>query len=501
MEFNVKISTVAKQHNTSSIVVAVFESQKLSSKAEELDTISNGYLTSLLSDGAIEGKIGQSLLLYNIPNVLSKRILLIGCGKKHEIDDIETYRKIIYAIISKLNDTASIEAALFLLEPDMSEDKVYWSIRQAIEAIHEALYDFNQFKNHTTKTKCVLQKITFNVSNKRELTTGMQAMQHGLAIAKGIKIAKDLGNMPPNICNSSYLTSLTNHLAETYRHHINTYTVDEKEMNALGMNAYIAVGSGSKNKSLMSIIEYKGHPDKTTNPIVLVGKGVTFDSGGISLKPEKNMHHMKYDMCGAASVYAVMNILADLQIPLNVIGILASCENMPGSSAYRPGDILTTMSGHTVEVLNTDAEGRLILCEALTYVKRFHPDIVIDIATLTGACVIALGDHMSGLLSNDDLLANELLKASGQANDPVWRLPITKAYHKQIDSNFADMANIGKGQAGAITAACFLARFTKKYHWAHLDIAGTAWDSKNNTGATGRPVSLLSQFLLNRSNL
>lgn len=267
------------------------------------------------------------------------------------------------------------------------------------------------------------------------------------------------------------------------------------------MNAYLAVGQGSQNESLMSVIEYKGNPDAEARPIVLVGKGVTFDTGGISLKPGEAMDEMKYDMCGAASVYGVMRMVAELNLPLNVVGVLAGCENMPGGRAYRPGDILTTMSGQTVEVLNTDAEGRLVLCDALTYVERFEPEVVIDVATLTGACVIALGHHISGLLSNHNPLAHELIGASEQAGDRAWRLPMADEYQEQLDSNFADMANIGGRPGGAITAACFLARFTRKYNWAHLDVAGTAWRSGKAKGATGRPVALLSQFLLNRAGL
>ncbi|EIR14267.1 cytosol aminopeptidase family, catalytic domain protein [Yersinia pestis PY-08] len=251
----------------------------------------------------------------------------------------------------------------------------------------------------------------------------------------------------------------------------------------------------------MSVIEYKGNPNKDAKPIVLVGKGLTFDSGGISIKPAEGMDEMKYDMCGAATVYGVMRVVAELQLPLNVVGVLAGCENMPGGRAYRPGDILTTMSGQTVEVLNTDAEGRLVLCDALTYVERFEPELVIDIATLTGACVVALGNHLTGLMSNHNPLAHELIGASEQAGDRAWRLPLGEEYYEQLDSNFADMANIGGRAGGAITAGCFLSRFTRKYSWAHLDIAGTAWRSGKNKGATGRPVALLSQFLLNRAGL
>ena len=267
------------------------------------------------------------------------------------------------------------------------------------------------------------------------------------------------------------------------------------------MNAYLAVGQGSQNESLMSIIEYKGNQDPESRPIVLVGKGLTFDSGGISIKPADGMDEMKYDMCGAATVYGVMRVVAELQLPINVIGVLAGCENMPGGKAYRPGDILTTMSGQTVEVLNTDAEGRLVLCDTLTYVERFEPELVIDIATLTGACMVALGHHYSGLMSNHNPLAHELMNASEQAGDRAWRLPLGEEFYEQIESNFADLANTGGRLGGAITAGCFLARFASKYNWAHLDIAGTAWRSGKAKGATGRPVSLLSQFLLNRAGL
>ncbi|WP_025474544.1 leucyl aminopeptidase, partial [Yersinia pestis] len=336
---------------------------------------------------------------------------------------------------------------------------------------------------------------------RRELTSGERAIQHGLAIASGIKAAKDLGNMPPNICNAAYLASQARQLADAFSTNTVTRVIGEQQMKELGMHAYLAVGHGSQNESLMSVIEYKGNPNKDAKPIVLVGKGLTFDSGGISIKPAEGMDEMKYDMCGAATVYGVMRVVAELQLPLNVVGVLAGCENMPGGRAYRPGDILTTMSGQTVEVLNTDAEGRLVLCDALTYVERFEPELVIDIATLTGACVVALGNHLTGLMSNHNPLAHELIGASEQAGDRAWRLPLGEEYYEQLDSNFADMANIGGRAGGAITAGCFLSRFTRKYSWAHLDIAGTAWRSGKNKGATGRPVALLSQFLLNRAGL
>lgn len=303
--------------------------------------------------------------------------------------------------------------------------------------------------------------------------------------------------MPPNICNPAYLAEQAKLLVNA-NDKISIDVVDEAKMEELGMGSYLAVGRGSVNESMMTIINYQG-ADADHKPIVLVGKGLTFDSGGISIKPGEAMDEMKYDMGGAAGVLGAMTALAELNLPINVIGVLAGCENMPDANAYRPGDILTTMSGQTVEVLNTDAEGRLVLCDALTYVERFEPELVIDVATLTGACVIALGAHATGLLSSHNPLAHELLNASEQSGDRAWRLPLWDEYQDQLESPFADFTNLGGRPAGTITAACFLSRFTKKYHWAHLDIAGTAWRGGKNKGSTGRPVGMLTQFLLNRA--
>ncbi|CAJ1785774.1 Cytosol aminopeptidase [Aeromonas salmonicida] len=336
---------------------------------------------------------------------------------------------------------------------------------------------------------------------RRELTIGEKAIAHGLAVAKGVRVCRDVANMPPNVCNPAYLAYLASQarrLADSFDN-ITTKVIGEQEMAELGMNSYLAVARGSENEAMMAIIEYKGNAD--AKPIVLVGKGLTFDSGGITIKPAEGMDEMKYDMGGAASVLGTMHALAQLQLPINVIGVLAGCENMPGGNAYRPGDILTSMSGQTIEVLNTDAEGRLVLCDALTYVDRYDPETVIDVATLTGACIIALGHHTTGLLANHNPLAHELLNASEQAGDRAWRLPLFDEYQEQLESPFADMANIGGRPAGTITAAAFLSRFTKKYNWAHLDIAGTAWKSGKDKGSTGRPVPLLTQFLLNRAGV
>ncbi|PHM37283.1 leucyl aminopeptidase [Xenorhabdus innexi] len=498
MEFSVKSGSPEKQRSAC-IIVGVFEPRRLSPIAEQLDKISNGYISALLRRGELEGKVGQTLLLHHVPNVLSERILLVGCGKERELDERQ-YKQIIQKTISTLNETGSMEAVCFLTELHVKGRNNYWKVRQAVETAKESLYVFDQLKSSKNELRRPLRKMVFNVPTRRELTSGERAIQHGLAIAAGIKATRDLVNMPPNICNAAYLASQARQLADSADNLV-TKVIGEEQMKELGMNAYLAVGQGSQNESLMSVIEYKGSKDPNTKPIVLVGKGLTFDSGGISLKPADGMEDMKFDMGGAASVYGAMRIVAELQLPINVIGVLAGCENMPGGRAYRPGDILTTMSGQTVEVTNTDAEGRLVLCDALTYVERFEPELVIDVATLTGACMIALGSHYTGLMSNHNPLAHELLNASEQAGDRAWRLPLGDEFSEQLESNFADMVNACGRLGGAITAGAFLARYTTKYNWAHLDIAGTAWRAGKTKGATGRPVALLAQFLLNRAGL
>ncbi len=493
MEFSVKSGSPEKQRSAC-IVVGVFEPRRLSSVAEQLDRISDGYLSTLLRRGDLEGKPGQMLLLHQVPGVLSERVLLVGCGKERELDERQ-FKQIVQKTISTLNETGSMEAVCFLTELHVKGRDTYWKVRQAIETTQAGLYSFDQFKTNKAELRRPLRKLVFNVSTRRELTQGEKAIAHGLAVAKGVKICRDVANMPPNICTPAYLASQARRLADASPN-ISTKVIGDQQMAELGMNAYLAVARGSENEAMMSIIEYKGHPD--AKPIVLIGKGLTFDSGGISIKPADAMDEMKYDMGGAASVLGTLYALAELKLPLNVIGILAGAENMPDGNAYRPGDILTSMSGQTIEVLNTDAEGRLVLCDVLTYVDRFEPECVIDVATLTGACVIALGHHTTGLLANHNPLAHELLNAAELSGDKTWRLPLWDEYQEQLESPFADMTNVGGRPGGAITAAAFLSRFAKKYNWAHLDIAGTAWKSGKDKGSTGRPVPLLTQFLLSR---
>ncbi|MDX3774864.1 leucyl aminopeptidase [Chromatiaceae bacterium AAb-1] len=496
MEFSVKSGSPEKQRSAC-IVVGVYEPRRLSAVAEQLDKISEGYISNLLRRGDLEGKPGQMLLLHHVPNILSERVLLVGCGKERELDERQ-YRQIIAKTISTLNETGSMEAVCFLSELHVKGRDTYWKVRHAVETTQDCLYVFDKLKSKKDETRRPLRKIVFNVPTRRDLTIGEKAVEHGLAVAAGIKQCKDVGNLPPNICTPRYLAGQAQALT-ALSDKVSVEVLDAEALEAHGMNSYLAVGRGSVNGPQMSVIKYNGADDNSA-PVVLVGKGLTFDSGGISLKPGDGMDEMKYDMCGAASVLGTVHAVIALNLPVNLVAVLAAAENMPDANAYRPGDILTTMSGQTVEVLNTDAEGRLVLCDALTYVERFDPDVVIDVATLTGACVVALGKHASGLLSNHNPLAHEILNASEQSGDRAWRLPLWDDYQDQLESPFADFSNLGGRAAGTITAACFLSRFTRKYNWAHLDIAGTAWRSGGkDKGSTGRPVALLTQYLLNRT--
>jgi leucyl aminopeptidase len=358
-------------------------------------------------------------------------------------------------------------------------------------SLTQAAYAFDEYKSK--KNEFALQQINL-IATATPLTAEQLTLIQ--AIQSGQNQARDLGNRPGNICFPEYLADQAVQLAEEYPDLITVTVLDEQQMADLGMNAFLAVSKGSDRPGRIITLEYKANAEQP--PVVLVGKGVTFDTGGISLKPGAGMDEMKFDMCGAASVLGTMRALCEANLPIHVVGAIAAAENMPSGHATRPGDIVSTMSGQTVEILNTDAEGRLVLCDTLTYIKRFNPALVIDIATLTGACVVALGSVVSGLFTPDDELAAELTQAGQKSFDRVWRMPVLEDYQEQLDSPFADIANIGGPKAGAVTAACFLQRFTREYRWAHLDIAGTAWNSGSNKGATGRPVPLLMQFLSDR---
>ncbi len=492
MEFSIKIAQ-AEKLASDCVVVGVYEAGKLSPSALDIDTVSNAYISHAIKSGDITGKVGQCLLLPKVPNVVADRILLVGLGKEKDFSAAE-FRKVTTAAVKALRTTGVKHAHLFLAELALKQHDVAWKTTTAAELIEDACYAVNHLKSKKDDKK-TLTKITFIVADKAAVEVAERALKQGLSIAHGVTLAKDLGNLPPNICTPTYLGEQAEKLAKDYGFKVEV--LEEKAIRKLGMGSFLGVAQGSVEPPRFIVLQHlKGKKDD--KPVVLVGKGITFDTGGISLKPGADMDEMKYDMCGAATVLGVFKAIGELDLAINVIGLIATCENMPAGNAIKPGDILTSMAGLTIEVLNTDAEGRLILCDALTYAERFEPAAVVDIATLTGACVIALGHHAHGLYANKDSLAEELLAAGKAKHDRAWHMPMWDDYQPQLDSNFADMANIGGRAGGSITAACFLSRFAKKYDWAHLDIAGTAWKSGKEKGGTGRPVPLLTQFLISR---
>jgi len=496
VDFGIKVGTPEKQRGACA-VIGIFESRKMTESAKVLDKITQGYIKSILTSGDMDGKVNTSLLLHNVPGIHFKRILLIGLGKEQEFKE-KTFLGAINSIFSTLQKTAVTDVMLFLSDFPIKERANEWKICQTVIAAISSVYQFNQLKSKPENNPGKLRKILLCIDNRSELIACEQAMQQGLAIAHGMNLTKDLGNLAPNICTPTYLATQAKNLAKT--HKLKASILEEKDMEKLGMGSFLAVARGSEQPAKLIVLEYHGL-NKKEDPIVLVGKGVTFDTGGISLKPAAEMDEMKFDMSGAGSVLGTMLAVAEMKLPVNLVGIIPATENMPSGKATKPGDVVTSMSGQTIEILNTDAEGRLILCDALTYAERYNPKIVIDIATLTGACVIALGNFTTGLMSNDDKLAQELLAAGELTADRAWQLPLWDDYQDLLKSNFADIANIGGRTAGTITAACFLSRFTKKYRWAHLDIAGTAWKSGKDKGSSGRPVPLLTQFLITQSKI
>jgi leucyl aminopeptidase len=467
--------------------------------AKQLDDASEGYISGILRRGDLEGKLGQTLLLHSVPGTLADRVLLVGCGRERELGDFQ-YQEIIAKAIQILNDVGAMDAVCYLTELNVRGRDTPWRVRYAIQTASAKVYRFDQLKSKKDVARRPLRKVTFSVASRRELPEAEQATREGQAIADGMKLMKDLANLPGNICTPAYLAERASAMCGLHKH-MSCQILEQKDMEKLGMNALVSVAKGSQQPPKLIVLEYRGGKEEQA-PIVLVGKGVTFDSGGISLKPSEKMDEMKYDMSGAASVLGAMSAAADLLLPINVIGIMPCTENLPGGKATKPGDIVYSMSGQTIEILNTDAEGRLILCDALTYAERYNPEAVIDIATLTGACVIALGYQAHGVFGNHPPLINDLLNAGKASGDRGWELPLWEEYQEGLDSNFADMANIGKHgkPGGAIMGACFLSRFTRKYQWAHLDIAGTAWLSGKHKGSTGRPVPLLTQYLIDRVN-
>ncbi|MDP1594851.1 MAG: leucyl aminopeptidase [Gallionella sp.] len=492
MEFSIKQSSPENQRSAC-IVLGVFEGGQLSPAAQILDQAAGHQLSKLVTRGDVTGKTGNTVLLHTLSGVSAERVLLIGLGKAEEFNAkqfLDTLRTT-FAVLQK---TICKDAALYFTDLAVQQRDEAWKINQIVLLAAESAYRCDQLKSKPAD-KPSLRKVLLGCT-KKPGNAAQTALLQASATAHGMKLTKDLGNLPGNICTPTYLAEQARKLAETYKFKVTV--LEEKDMEKLGMHSLLSVTRGSRQPAKLITLEYHGG-DKKQKPVVLVGKGLTFDSGGVSLKPGASMDEMKYDMCGAASVLGTMQAIAEMGLKLNVVAVIPSSENMPDGAASKPGDIVKSMAGLTIEILNTDAEGRLILCDALTYAARFEPDTVLDIATLTGACVIALGGVASGLFSNQDELARELAEAGEYSNDRAWHMPLWDDYQQQLDSNFADMQNIGGREAGSITAACFLSRFTKNYRWAHLDIAGTAWKSGKDKGSTGRPVPLLTRYLIQRA--
>ncbi|WP_312963516.1 leucyl aminopeptidase [Stutzerimonas nitrititolerans] len=493
MEFVVK-NTKAPAIKAATLVLPVGEDLVLGTTAQSVDAASAGAIATVLKRGDLQGKPGQTLLLQQLPGIKAERVLLVGTGKADELDNRQ-WRKVVTAVTGALKNLGGNDAALALQDVQIKGRDAYARTRILVEVLAGGQYVFDRFKSKKADAR-PLSRITL-LSDKTEQAQVEQAANHAQAITTGMNFARDLGNLPPNVCHPSYIAEQARQLGKDFKG-LKVEVLDEKKLRELGAGSFLAVSQGSDQPGCIVVMQYNGGK-KGEQPYALVGKGITFDTGGISLKPGLGMDEMKYDMCGAASVLGTFRAALELQLPINLVGVLACAENMPSGGATRPGDIVTTLSGQTVEILNTDAEGRLVLCDALTYVERFKPRAVIDVATLTGACIVALGSQTSGLMSNDEELARQLLGAGQNADDRAWQLPLFDEYQEQLDSPFADIANIGGPKAGTITAACFLSRFTKAYAWAHLDIAGTAWISGGKEkGATGRPVPLLTQYLLDR---
>ncbi len=494
MDFNLVTGSL-NTLRTGCLIIGVFEKSKLSPSGSEIDRATEKYLSRFLKKGDFSGTIGETYVLHNLPNILAERVMLVGCGAVKDLNPAN-YLKIIDQSAKTLLTIATANAISCLTELEIKDCDLQWKTNVATRSIVTSAYRSDTLKTQPVERRAKLKKFSWLASDKPAGHRMKKGINFGVAIGEGINLSRELGDLPGNICTPTYLAEQAKSISSQLKK-LKTKILEEQDMERLGMGALLSVSRGSRQPAKLIIMEYSG-AQKDKKPIVFVGKGLTFDSGGISIKPSPSMDEMKYDMCGGASVFGAIKAIATLGLPINVIGVIPSSENMPDGDANKPGDIVTSLSGQTIEVLNTDAEGRLILCDALTYCEKFSPDVIIDIATLTGACVIALGHHASGLFSNHDKLAHDLEKAGNTSLDRTWRMPLWDDYQEQLKSNFADMANIGGREGGSITAACFLSRYTKDYRWAHLDIAGSAWLSGNKKGSTGRPVSLLVQYVIDR---
>ena len=497
MDFSIKAfdakNTIASA-KTGCIAVAVFENKKLSQAAKALD--SAGEITAALKSGDITGKPGTALLLRGLKGAAAERVMLIGLGADETVGE-KSFASGVQAAVKAFSSLGAADAIIALPLEEVKERDAAWAIRAVVQAGRESIYRTDSQKSKKDPAPAGVKKVALAVANS---PANKLALAQAIAIANGMELTKDLGNLSANVCTPTYLANTAKKLAKD--HGFDVEILDRKQLEALKMGSFLSVTNGSEQPPKFIVLKHKGGKAKDA-PVVLVGKGITFDTGGISIKAGPGMDEMKYDMCGAASVLGTFRAIGEMGLKSNVVGIIAACENMPSGRATKPGDIVSSMNGLTIEILNTDAEGRLVLCDALTYAERFNPAVVLDVATLTGACIVALGHHKSGLFTRDDdvhnALADEIMAAGKAAGDTAWRLPIGEEYNEQLKSNFADLANIGSPGGASCTAAAFLENFTRKYTWAHLDIAGTAWKSGGAKGATGRPVPLLSNFLINRA--
>ena len=482
-----------RPHSTQAgvVVVGIYDERVLSGAAAEIDEASQGRLKALIESGDLPSRLGAANLVHGLTGVTSPRVLVVGLGEQRKMDAAR-FQRVIRDSTKVLRAASAADATSYLPEIDVPDRDAQWKAEQNLLLVDHGCYRYAR----TYKKRPEAAKLASLSVPGAGLSADLP--KRAQALAAGIRLTRELGNLPPNICNPAYLAEEAGHMADRHDR-IDTEVLSRSQMESLGMGSLLAVGQGSVNEPKMMVMNYQGG-DKHAKPIVLVGKGVTFDSGGLSLKPGAGMEEMKFDMCGAATVYGVMEAVAGLNLPINLIGVVPAVENMPDGRSYRPSDVVTSMSGLTVEVLNTDAEGRLILCDALTYARRFEPSALVDIATLTGACVVALGSHATGLMSRDADLSDELRDAGERMMDRAWPLPLWDDYQTQLESGFADVANLGGKYAGAITAGCFLSRFTEGMRWAHLDIAGSAWDSGRKGNATGRPVGLLVEWLRSQAS-
>jgi len=504
------------------LVIGVFQGKKptLSPTGAALDRAAKKTLSAALGRGGLSGQLGGAQMLYHPPGLKAARVLLVGLGPKpatkrgrdNSASPNLNLRRAANLAAKFLDERGITSAAVCLLDGDGDGGDLRRGARDIAEGMADALYRFDQTKSGESKPRKF--KRAQLLCARAQLAAVKRGLREGQAVADGVNRARDYANLPGNLCTPSFLADEAVQLGKA--HGIGVTVLDEAAMEKLKMGALLSVSRGSREEAKLIVMEYRGAGDgktggdgdgksgdntgdKKPGPVVLVGKGLTFDAGGISLKPAAAMDEMKFDMCGGAAVFGALQAAAELALPLDIIGLVPCSENLPDGAANKPGDIVTSMAGTTIEILNTDAEGRLILCDALTYAERFQPSAVVDIATLTGACAVALGAPASGLFSDSDALADALLAAGEASGDRAWRLPVWDDYAKQLKSNFADLANIGGRYAGAVTAACFLKHFTAKFDWAHLDIAGSAWKSGAAKGATGRPVPLLVEFLLGRA--